>query len=123
MSKDKSAAAVNKATVTEEAPKPDAAAVVAEQPAAEQPAEQAAPAEQPAAAEPTVAAYEVEIPQCLLGKRVFIASSPDDAYRQYRELGGINGHIYMQVVKKLDPECESAVNAFKAAEAAKQAAK
>lgn len=51
--------------------------------------------------------FAVEIPRCLLGKRHFVAADADDAYRQYKALGGINGHERRQIVEEVMPGCEA----------------
>jgi len=108
------------ATVTEEAPAvvtevnaPAVAAVVEPAPpelAGEVVNEVAPP---PAATGPRV--FSVEIPLCLLGVRTFVAESADDAYWQYRKLGGINGHARQQIVNELPEGSPGYVEAIAAA--------
>jgi len=73
----------------------------------------AADAAAPVAAGPRV--FSVEIPLCLLGVRTFVAESADDAYQQYRKLGGINGHARLQIVNELLPDCRGYQEAIAAA--------
>lgn len=117
------------ATVTEEAPAvvtevnapaaPEGLAgevvnEVAAPPAAvvESPAVAESPAAPPAAA---LRVFSVEIPLCLLGVRTFIAESADDAYQQYRKLGGINSHARQQIVNELPEGSPGYVEAIAAA--------
>jgi hypothetical protein len=53
------------------------------------------------AAAPQLRAFEVEIPQCLLGLRTFVATNADDALRQYKALGGITSHVHPARVNEL----------------------
>ena len=62
--------------------------------------------------------FEVEIPNCLLGKRTFVATDEADAYQQYRKLGGINSHERPQIVAELPPGCRGYAAAVAAHEAA-----
>jgi len=95
----------NKQTVSEVAPAapevslpPQAAAETVTEVAPEAVAAAAPPAA-PAAPQPR--AFSVEIPQCLLGLRNFVATDADDALRQYKALGGIISHVRPAVVNEL----------------------
>jgi hypothetical protein len=97
----------------------EVAAVPAEQLAGEGASEVAAPA---VASGHKV--FEVEIPNCLLGKLAFVADNEADAYEQYKKHGGINSHERPQIVKELPVGCRgyaAAVEAHEAALATKQA--
>lgn len=59
-------------------------------------------------------AFSVLLPRCLVGERYFVAADEADAFRQYRELGGITAHVDRPIVKPL------AVGSSEYAEAVKQ---
>lgn len=95
-------------TVTEVAPAASEVSLPpqASEPAGDAPAAVAATEVAPevvaaAPAAPQPRAFEVEIPQCLLGLRTFIATDADGALRQYKELGGITSHIHPAKVEEL----------------------
>lgn len=73
----------------------DAAGIGAEEPE-ETPAEESAPAD-----ETPATYYEVDLPLCLVGKRYIAAASPEDAYEQYKKLGGIRGSRYQPKIEKM----------------------
>lgn len=93
-------------TVTEVAPEAPAAAA----------AEPGAPV---ATAAPAPRAFTVEIPQCLLRSRTFVAKDADDALRLYKELGGITSHVYPAKVDELPAGSPGHIAAVKAWEDAR----
>ena len=73
--------------------------------------------------------FEVEIPNCLLGKKVFVLNAADikndvdgkdKAYLSYKKLGGITSHVSPVVVNELQPGCEGYIAAVAAYEAAEK---
>lgn len=59
-------------------------------------------------------AFSVLLPRCLVGERYFVATDEADAFRQYRELGGVTSHVDRPIVKPLS------VGSSEYAEAVKQ---
>lgn len=94
-------------TVTEVAPEAPLPSPQATEPAGDAPAA------------PAVRAFTVEIPQCLLRSRTFVAKDADDALRLYKELGGITSHVYPAKVDELPAGSPGHIAAVKAWEDAR----
>lgn len=62
-------------------------------------------------------AFSVLLPRCLVGERYFVATDEADAFRQYRELGGVTAHVERPIVTPLAADSAEYAEAVKQYEA------